>query len=68
MTTADPDRLREILDVVESALDEPDLTGEQLARRAYLSRFHFDRLVAAALGEPPGAVRRRVLLERARTA
>jgi AraC-like DNA-binding protein len=30
-----------------------------------LSRFHFDRLVSAALGEPPGAFRRRLLLERA---
>jgi AraC family transcriptional regulator len=59
------DRLRAILDLVEGALDEPDLTGDDLAGRAYLSRFHFDRLVAAALGEPPGAFRRRLLLERA---
>jgi AraC-like DNA-binding protein len=36
-----------------------------LAARAHLSRFHFDRIVSAALGEPPGALRRRVLLERA---
>ena len=28
-------------------------------------RFHFDRLVSAAAGEPPAALRRRVLLERA---
>ncbi len=33
--------------------------------RAYLSRFHFDRLVSASAGEAPGALRRRVLLERA---
>jgi AraC family transcriptional regulator len=32
---------------------------------ACLSRFHFDRLASAALGEPPGAFRRRLLLERA---
>ena len=25
-----------------------------LAGRAYLSRYHYDRLVSAALGEPPG--------------
>ena len=31
----------------------------------HLSRFHFDRLVAAATGEPPATLRRRVLLERA---
>ncbi|HEY2794730.1 MAG TPA: AraC family transcriptional regulator [Micromonosporaceae bacterium] len=60
----DADRLREILDLVEASLEEPDLTGEDLARRAYLSRFHFDRLVRSALGEPPGALRRRILLER----
>jgi AraC-like DNA-binding protein len=59
------DRLRGILDLVEESLDEPDLGGDELARRAYLSRFHFDRLVSAALGEPPGAFRRRLLLERA---
>ena len=59
------DRLREILDLVEDSLDEPDLTGDDLAGRAYLSRFHFDRLVSAALGEPPGTFRRRLLLERA---
>lgn len=60
-----PDRLRSILDLVETSLDEPDLSGDELAGRAYLSRFHFDRLVSAALGEPPGAFRRRLLLERA---
>jgi AraC-like DNA-binding protein len=59
------DRLRRILDLVDDSLGEPGLTGDDLAGRAYLSRFHFDRLVAAALGEPPGAFRRRLLLERA---
>ena len=57
-------RLREILDLVEASLDEPELAGADLAARAYLSRFHFDRLVRAALGEPPTAFRRRLLLER----
>ena len=59
-----PDRLRELLDTIIEALDEP-LDGSSLAARAYLSRFHFDRLVAAGLGEPPAALRRRLLLERA---
>jgi AraC family transcriptional regulator len=59
------DRLREILDLVERSLDEPDATGAQLAKQAFLSRFHFDRLLSGALGEPPGAFRRRLLLERA---
>jgi AraC family transcriptional regulator len=59
------DRLRWILGLVEDSLDKPQLTGDGLAAQAYLSRFHFDRLAAAALGEPPGAFRRRLLLERA---
>jgi AraC-like DNA-binding protein len=58
-------RLATILDLVQRSLDEPELRGVELARQAYLSRFHFDRLVHAALGEPPGAFRRRLLLERA---
>jgi AraC family transcriptional regulator len=61
----DPDRLRGILELVEESLDEPELSGAELAGRAFLSRFHFDRLVRAALGEAPGAFRRRLLLERA---
>ena len=63
--SASTDRLRSILDLVQDSLDEPSLTGEDLAQRAHLSRFHFDRLVSAALGEAPGAFRRRLLLERA---
>jgi AraC-like DNA-binding protein len=61
----DSTRLRAILDLVEESLVEPDLTGAELAGRAFLSRYHFDRLVRAALGEPPGAFRRRLLMERA---
>ena len=61
----DADRLRGILDLVEASLDDPDSTVDDLAARAYLSRFHFGRLLSATLGEPPGAFRRRLLLERA---
>lgn len=57
--------LHEIVALVEQSLDEPGMDAAELASRACLSRFHFDRLVSAALGEPPGAFRRRVLLERA---
>ncbi len=53
------------VDVVAESLDDPDTTGADLARRAYLSRFHFDRIVTAVAGESPAAFRRRVLLERA---
>jgi AraC-like DNA-binding protein len=59
------DRLGEILRLIEASLDEPELNGAELAERFHLSRFHFDRLVAAAVGEPPHAFRRRLLLERA---
>jgi AraC-like DNA-binding protein len=62
--SAGTDRLRTIIDVLVASVDDP-AQGEELARRAYLSRFHFDRLVAAVLGESPGAFRRRLLLERA---
>jgi AraC family transcriptional regulator len=61
----DTDRLRQILEVIEESLDESNVAGVDLAGNAYLSRYHFDRLVRAAVGEPPGAFRRRLLLERA---
>jgi AraC family transcriptional regulator len=62
---ASPDRLTEILEAIEQSLDEPDCDGDALAARLFLSRFHFSRIVSAALGEAPGAFRRRILLERA---
>jgi AraC family transcriptional regulator len=59
-----PDRLRDLVDTLLGGLDD-GLDGGSMARRAYLSRFHFDRLVAGGLGEGPAAFRRRLLLERA---
>jgi len=58
------DRLRSFVDVLVDNLDDPT-TGGELAKRAHLSRYHFQRIVASALGESPGAFRRRLLLERA---
>jgi AraC-like DNA-binding protein len=58
------DRLRELIDLVLSSLDEP-ATGAALAERAHFSRDHLDRLLAAATGESPVGLRRRLLLERA---
>lgn len=58
------DRLRHLIDSILDALDEKD-DGTLRAGRAFLSRFHFDRLVSAGLGEAPAAFRRRLLLERA---
>lgn len=60
-----PDRLRELLDLVLGSLDEPSADGRTLAGRAHFSRDHLDRLLAAATGESPVALRRRLLLERA---
>jgi AraC family transcriptional regulator len=59
------DRLNQILEAIEQSLDEPDCDGDALAARLFLSRFHFSRIASAALGEAPGAFRRRILLERA---
>jgi AraC family transcriptional regulator len=59
------DRLRELIDLVLDSIDEPGTDGTELARRASFSRDHLDRLLAAATGESPTALRRRLLLERA---
>jgi AraC-like DNA-binding protein len=59
------DRLRELIDLVLDSLDDPSADGRALARRANFSRDHLDRLLAAATGESPVALRRRLLLERA---
>jgi AraC family transcriptional regulator len=59
------DRLRELIDLVLDSLDEPGADGSALADRAHFSRDHLDRLLAAATGESPVALRRRLLLERA---
>jgi AraC family transcriptional regulator len=52
------------VDVLARHLDDHEATGEDLAAGAFMSRFHFDRVVRAAAGETPGRFRRRVLLER----
>jgi AraC family transcriptional regulator len=63
--SAATDTFAAFLDVLTDVLDDHDATGEVLAARLYLSRFHFDRVVSAVAGEPPAAFRRRILLERA---
>ena len=59
------DHFARFVDVLADALDDHDVSGEELAARLYLSRFHLDRIVASVAGEPPRRFRRRVLLERA---
>lgn len=63
-TTLERDRLRDFIDLILGSLDE-DIDGMGIASRGCLSRYHFDRLVSSAIGESPGAFRRRLLLERA---
>lgn len=58
------DGLRNLLDALVDSV-EAGGTGEEVAARVHVSRFHFDRIVGAALDETPGAFRRRLLLERA---
>ena len=52
------DRLRELIDLVLGSIDEPGADGRALARRANFSRDNLDRLLAAATGETPAALRR----------
>ena len=56
------DRLRELLDAV---LDEEHRTLGDMAGGAYASPYHFSRRLRRDALEPPVAMRRRVMLERA---
>lgn len=58
------DAFARFVTVLSTGLDEHRST-EQLASELYLSRSHFDRIIAATAGETPARFRRRVLLERA---
>lgn len=55
------DTFARFVDVLAESLDDPP----RYAERLHLSRFHLDRVVSAVAGEPPAALRRRLLLERA---
>jgi AraC-like DNA-binding protein len=63
------DRLRELLDAVLAGTDNPTDTQPRrlhdMARDALSSPHHFNRRLSRATGEPPVAMRRRVMLERA---
>ncbi|HEX3290803.1 MAG TPA: AraC family transcriptional regulator [Gaiella sp.] len=59
------DTFTTFVDTLADSLDDHDASGEELAARAHLSRFHFDRVVTAVSGETPARLRRRILLERA---
>ena len=59
------DTLKRFLDIFEDTLDDQQATSDAVAAQLHLSRFYFDRLISSAVGEPPGRLRRRILLERA---
>jgi AraC family transcriptional regulator len=59
------DHFVSFVDVLADVLDDHEATGEDLAARVHLSRFHLDRIVSSVAGEPPRRFRRRILLERA---
>jgi AraC family transcriptional regulator len=62
------DSFHDFVDQLADALADGaavDGTGDQWAARLHFSRFHFDRMISSVAGEPPGAFRRRILLERA---
>lgn len=58
------DTFARFIDVLAGTLDD-DVSGEAIAARLHLSRWHVDRIVSAVAGEPPARLRRRILLERA---
>jgi AraC family transcriptional regulator len=49
------DTFAAFVQVLAESLDDLEASGETLAARLHLSRFHVDRLVSAAAGEPPAA-------------
>ena len=62
MTGRGRDRLRELLDAVLA--DEHEELGA-MATSAFATPWHFSRQLRRSAGEPPVALRRRVILERA---
>ena len=65
MTSSAADTFADFVDGLAAALDDHEATGEDWAARHHFSRFHFDRMIKSVGGEPPQALRRRILLERA---
>ena len=63
--TAARDTFVAFVDLLTEALDDHEASGDDLAERLCMSRYHFDRMIASVAGEPPATFRRRVLLERA---
>lgn len=58
-------RIRQVLDYLEHHLDDENMALGSLADVANLSRYHFERIYLARVGEPPGTTIRRLRLARA---
>jgi AraC-like DNA-binding protein len=56
------DTFARFVEALAESLDDPATAALE---RLHLSRFHAGRIVSAVAGEPPAALRRRILLERA---
>ncbi len=64
MTPAE-DTFARFVGVLATVLDDHGAGADELADRLHFSRYHLDRVVRSVAGEPPLALRRRLLLERA---
>lgn len=53
--SATTDTFASFLEILADTMDDHEAPADSMASRVHLSRFHFDRLVAAAAGEPPAA-------------
>ena len=65
MPPEEPDRFTAFVDRLAADLDAMPARAEDMAAAAHLSRFHFERVIAAVAGESPTRFRSRILLERA---
>jgi AraC-like DNA-binding protein len=59
------DTFAAFVDHLADALDDHELSADERAARLHFSRYHLDRMIRSVAGEPPQALRRRILLERA---
>ncbi len=57
MPGATGDSFARFMDLLAQTLDDSEVSGDVFAARLHLSRFHLDRLISAAVGEPPATLR-----------
>jgi hypothetical protein len=49
------DTFHRFVGVVQATLDDPDVAGTDVADRAHMSRFYFDRVIPLSPGRPRGS-------------